>query len=317
VPSSHDQGRTELSVRPAVLNALADEIGVKVQRREEVRVWSMSAVERLHLTDGATLILKYADQVFADEPGVLTHAAKQGVPVPRLLASTRQTDGSAVMILEDLGESVREPTLADAATAAVSIHQCPPLAGRPVLDESALAELPVRALKWLDALQDAGRWRDDPFEIRAGLQKLDDVASRRAQGAAIPPYGMCHSEFHPTSLIIQPEGPPRVLDMARAYTGNGLLDLVSWQGTPEPLDLDGVKDLIDAYVAAGGTAEATLDRGGLPAHVWAAGWDKLWIVEWFIQSNYRWADPGNPARERAVQQAISRHLWEAVTCLAS
>jgi hypothetical protein len=317
VPSSHDQGRTELSVRPAVLNALADEIGVKVERREEVRVWSMSAVERLHLGDGSTLILKYADEVFADEPAVLTHAAEHGVPVPRLLTSTRQTDGSAVMVLEDLGESVREPTLADAATAAVSIHQCPPLAGRPVLDDHALAELPVRSLQWLDALQAAGRWSDDPCEIRAGLQKLDDVASRRARGATIPPYGMCHSEFHPTSLIIQPEGPPRVLDMARAYTGNGLLDLVSWQGTPEPLDLDAVKDLIDAYVAAGGTAEAELDRGGLPAHVWAAGWDKLWIVEWFIQSNYRWADPGNPAREHAVQQAISRHLWEAVTCLAS
>ncbi|MWA04625.1 phosphotransferase [Actinomadura sp. LD22] len=306
-----------MSVRPAVLTALANEIGVKVQRREEVRIWSMSAVERLHLTDGSTLILKYADEVFADEPDVLAHAAKHDVPVPRLLASTRQTDGSAVMILEDLGESVRKPSLADAATAAVSIHQCPPLAGRPVLDDRALVELPVQALQWLDALQAAGRWSDDPFEIRAGLQKLDDVASRRARGATISPYGMCHSEFHPTSLIIQPEGPPRILDMARAYTGNGLLDLVSWQGTPEPLDLEAVKDLIDAYVAAGGTAEAELDRGGLPAHVWAAGWDKLWIVEWFIQSNYRWADPGNPAREHAVQQAISRHLWEAVTCLAS
>jgi Phosphotransferase enzyme family len=317
VASNHGQGRAELSVRPAVLNALANEIGVEVERREEVRIWSMSAVERLHLADGATLIMKYADQVFADEPAVLAHAAKHGVPVPRLLSSTRQPDGSAVMILEDLGESVREPTLANAATAAVSIHQCPPLEGRPVLDDRALAELPARALQWLDALQDAGRWTDDPFEIRAGLQKLDDVACLRAWGAAIPPYGMCHSEFHPTSLIIQPEGPPRVLDMARAYTGNGLLDLVSWQGTPEPLDLDAVKDLIDAYVAAGGTAEATLDRGGLPAHVWAAGWDKLWIVEWFIQSNYRWAEAGNPAREHAVQQAISRHLWEAVTCLAS
>ncbi|MEV5570085.1 hypothetical protein AB0L06_08545 [Spirillospora sp. NPDC052269] len=307
-----NQGRAELSVRPDVLDALADQIGVTVERREEIRVWSMSAVERLILSDGSTLILKYAREVFSGEPDVLRHAAAHGVPVPELLAGARQPDGSVVMIMEDLGGPVREPALVDAATAAVSVHACPPLAGLPVLDENALTRLPLRSLEWLDALQSAGRWTKDPFGLRQKLEALGTAAPRRAKGAAIPPYGMCHSEFHPTSLIIQPDGTPRVLDMARAYTGNGLLDLVSWQGTPEPLDLDAVKDLIDAYVAAGGPEDALLDRGGLPAHVWASGWDKLWIVDWFMESNLRWDDP---ARDHAMQRAISRHLEEAVDCL--
>ncbi|MFC5183200.1 aminoglycoside phosphotransferase/kinase family protein [Actinomadura harenae] len=313
----HDQGRTELSVRPAVLDALAGQIGASIERREEIRVWSMSAVERLTLSDGSTLILKYANEVFADEPDVLRHAAAHGVPVPKLLTSTRQPDGSVVMITEDLGDPVREPTLADAATAAVSVHTCPPLDGLPVLDEHALVTLPLRALEWLDALQRAGRWTTDTFSLRRKLEALDGAAHRRAKGVTIPPYGMCHSEFHPTSLIVQPDGVPRVLDMARAYTGNGLLDLVSWQGTPEPLDLNAVKDLMDAYVAAGGPEEALLDRGGLPAHVWASGWDKLWIVEWLMESNCRWGDPGDPERDHAVQKAISRHLKEAVECLTN
>jgi hypothetical protein len=106
-----------------------------------------------------------------------------------------------------------------------------------------------------------------------------------------------------------------VLVCGRAYTGNGLLDLVSWQGTPEPLNLEAVKDLIDAYVEAGGPEEAKLDRGGRPAHVWASGWDKLWVVEWFMESNYRWSDPDAPARDHAVQKVIGRHLSEAVECL--
>lgn len=99
---------------------------------------------------------------------------------------------------------------------------------------------------------------------------------------------------------------------ARAYTGSGLLDLVSWQGTPAPLNLAAVSELITAYVAAGGAKEATADRGGLPAHAWASGWDKLWIVEWFLESTLRW---GDPADDQATAQAIGVHLAEAVECL--
>lgn len=309
--SNSEKGRTAVAVRPATLNALTDRLGITIQRREEIRVWSMSGVERLFLADAETAILKYAIEVFAAEPRILEHAARHRAPVPRLWADLSQDDGSVVMIMEDLGPQVREATLADAATAAVAVHKCPPPLHGPVLNANGLADLPSRALGWLDALQETDRW-PGANDFRRDLGKLEKVARRRAGGAAIPPYGMCHSEFHPTSIHIGPGERLAIMDWARAYTGNGLLDLVSWQGTPEPLDLEAVSELITAYVAAGGPPEATADRGGLPAHVWASGWDKLWIVEWFLESTFRW---GDPADDQSVRQAISVHLAEAVECL--
>lgn len=310
--SSTDKGRAAVAVRPATLTTLAERLGVTIHRREEIRVWSMSGVERLFLADGGTAILKYATEVFGNEPRLLEHAARHGVPVPSLWVHIGQDDGSTVMIMEDLGPQTREANLSDAASAAVAIHACPPPHFGPVLDSEGLAKLPSSAIGWLDALQDAGRW-SGADDIRRSLGKLEKVARRRASGAEIPPYGMCHSEFHPTSIHIGNDDRLTVMDWARAYTGSGLLDLVSWQGTPEPLDLDAVSDLITAYVAAGGAREATTDRGGLPAHVWAGGWDKMWVVEWFLESNYRWGDPTN---DQAMRKAISVHLSEAVECLS-
>jgi aminoglycoside phosphotransferase len=118
-----------VAVLPETLTTLTGQIGATVVRREPVRVWSMSGVERLHLQDGTTAILKYAVERFAGEAAVLAHAAGHGVPVPRLLASTVQADGSGAMLLEDLGEPVKEADLQDAAAAAVAIHACPPLKG--------------------------------------------------------------------------------------------------------------------------------------------------------------------------------------------
>ncbi|WP_344899394.1 phosphotransferase [Actinomadura meridiana] len=120
----------------------------------------MSAVERLFLEGGSTAILKYAVAEFAAEANVLRHASVHGAPVPQLMASTVQGDGSLVMIMEDLGTEIREAGLKDAAEAAVSIHACPPLPGRPVLDADGLAALPGKALGWLDALRAEGRWLD-------------------------------------------------------------------------------------------------------------------------------------------------------------
>jgi hypothetical protein len=123
---------------------------------------------------------------------------------------------------------------------------------------------------------------------------------------------MAHSEFHPTSIHIGEDGRLAVMDWARAYTGSGLLDLVSWQGTTEPIDVDKVSALIDAYLAAGGPEEAKAERGGLPAPIWAIGWDKLWVTEWFLQSHARWGDPRDDEWMRPI---VARHLGEAVECL--
>jgi hypothetical protein len=271
----------------------------------------MSGVERLFLTDAKTAILKYAVEVFAAEPRILRHAAHHGAPVPSLWADLSQDDGSTVMIMEDLGPQTREADLRDAARAAVAVHACPPFPAAPVLNTEGLADLPTRALGWLDALQESGRWsRAEKF--RRDLERLEKVARRRASGAETPPFGMCHSEFHPTSIHLGAGDRLTVMDWARAYTGSGLLDLVSWQGTTEPLNLTAVSELITAYVAAGGPQEATANRGGLPAHVWASGWDKLWIVEWFLESTLRW---GDPADDQTTSEVIHVHLAEAVQCL--
>jgi Phosphotransferase enzyme family len=311
VASSSEEGRTAVAVRPATLNTLTERLGVTIGRREEIRVWSLSGVERLFLTDAGTAILKYAVEVFANEPRILRHAADHGTPVPALWADLTQDDGSTVMVMEDLGPQIRETDLGDAARAAVAVHECPPFPSAPVLNADGLADLPRRALRWLDALQEDGRW-SEAQELRRDLRRLQQVARRRASGAQIPPFGMCHSEFHPTSIHIGEGGRLTVMDWARAYTGPGLLDLVSWQGTPKSLDLDAVSELITAYVAAGGPQEAMADRGGLPAHVWAGGWDKLWIIEWFLESTFRW---GDPADDQATAQAVGVHLAEAVECL--
>ncbi|WP_433144946.1 phosphotransferase [Actinomadura nitritigenes] len=303
----------QVAVWPETVSDLAEQIGVTVKGRTKVRVWSMSGVERLDLVDGRTVILKYAVQRFGEEPAILRHAAEHGVPVPKVLASKVQPDGSAAFFLEDLGDRVREATLQDAAQAAAAIHRCPPMDGIPVLDQAALAALPTSSLATLDHLQAAGRWKEaDTNGIRATLQRLQRVAEQRAADADLPPFGLCHSEFHPTSLHVTNRG-PFLLDLARAFTGPGLLDLVSWQGTVDPLDLGKVTELLDAYVAAGGPEEATADRGGLPAHRWASGWFKMWIAEWFMESTLKYALTTDS--DAPNQRGVLRDLREAAECL--
>lgn len=308
--SSSHEGRATPVVRPGLISELFSRIGGTVVSRVPIREWWMSSVSRVVLGDGRSVILKCAVDVFAAEPAILDHAAKHGVPVPALLASITSTDGSMAMLIEDLGEPVREASIADAAKAAVAVHGCPPRAGLPVLDYDGLVEMPLRALAWLRRLQNDERWLSAD-DIRVSLERVADVARERAAGVEIPPFGTCHSEFHPTSIHIGQHG-LRVLDWARSYNGPGLLDLVSWQGTQEPIDLNAVSHLIDAYVTAGGAVEATARRGDLPAHVWAAGWDKLWICEWFIQQAARWQDPADDA---ATEKAVRRHLGEVIECL--
>lgn len=310
MPSSSDKGRAALAVRPDLVSELVSRIGGTVMSRVPIREWSMSSVSRVYLTAGGSLILKCAAEVFSAEPAALAHAATHGFPVPRLLAKEILDDGSMAMLIEDLGEPTREAGVSDAAETAVAVHACPPRAGAVVLDSAGLMELPVRALHWLKRLQDEGRWLNAD-DLQIALEQIVDVAERRARHADIPPFGTCHSEFHPTSIHIGSHG-TRILDWARSYTGPGLLDLVSWQGTVEPVDLRKISDLIDAYAAAGGPAQVTAKRGGLPAHVWAAGWDKLWITEWFMQQAARWQ---NPADDAVTQQAVHRHIREAVVCL--
>ena len=290
---------------------LAGTTGIGTPAREPLRVWTLSGVERLHLSDTSTVIFKYAAAPFTGEDRALVSAADRRVPVPQLHASTVR-EGTLGMIMEDLGAPLREATIKDGATAAVRLHAAGVVRGLDTLDERRLAALPGQALQRLTMLQESGRWTgvDDIAEM---LRALSGCASARATGAQLAPFGFCHSEFHPTSLHIG-EGGWRLLDFARAFNGPGLLDLASWPGTIDDPDNTRLRELLDAYAGAGGHRQVLAVRGGLPAQQWALGWHRVWAVTWYLDQAVGWIN--DPATDPVYITAVRRHLHEAADRLA-
>lgn len=295
-----------------LLHTLTGTLDETALRREDARVWDLSGVERVYLSPNRTMIFKYAREPFLDEARVLTHVADHGLPVPRLLAAT-EMHGVLGMLLEDLGAPAREATVDEAATAAVAVHRLPlPPQRLPVLDSAALAELPSHAREHLTLLHAAGRWADTD-DIDTYLQRLATVAELRARDAELPPYGLVHSEFHTTSLHVNADGRWRLLDFARAFVGPGLLDLVSWQGTTQQPDKAALRNLLHAYVDAGGARSVLADRAGLDAVEWALGWHRLWICQWYMEQAWRWMP--DPRYDDHTANVVRRHLTEARQCL--
>lgn len=294
-----------------LLNELADQLNERGLQREPVRVWGMSGVERVYLPDGRHMIFKYVQEPFTDEARILAHVADRGLAVPKLLVSTTQ-HGVLGMLLEDLDLTAREPTLVEAAEAAVAVHRIPPPEGLPVLDSAALAALPERARSHLAGLRAVGRWPDSD-DIDTDLQRIADVADERARNAELPPFGLVHSELHPSSLHIDPNGSWRLLDFARAFVGPGVLDLVSWQGTTSAPDRAALSELLHAYVRAGGTESALADRAGLDVASWGIGFHRLWAIQWYLEQAHHWMP--EPVRDEHDAEVIRRHLIEARHCL--
>jgi hypothetical protein len=236
--------------------------------REPIRVWARSGVERLKLAGGGSAVFKYAEAPFDREQIALQLAADAGLPVPALLAA-HTAPGLLGMLLEDLGEPVREASDQDGATAAVAVHHVPVTAARslPRLDAGGLAGLPARIVSRAEQL-------DLPGGIAASAAAIGRRAGRLAEGAELPPFGFCHSEYHPAACTSPATG-WRLLDLARAFTGPGLLDLASWHGTVTEPRPEATATLISAYIAAGGPPEAAAPRGGLPAHIWALAWHRV------------------------------------------
>jgi len=290
---------------------LTDTTGIGTPTREPLRIWTLSGVERLHRNDTSTVIFKYAAAPFTGEDKALTLAAEHKVPVPQLHASTVR-EGILGMIMQDLGDPLREATLHDGATAAVRLHAAGVVPGLDTLDQQRLAALPDQALQRLATLRESGRWTgvDDIADI---LHTLSDCASARATGAQLAPFGFCHSEFHPTSLHIGEDG-WRLLDFARAFNGPGLLDLASWHGTIDDPDSTRLRELLDAYAGAGGHRQVLALRGGLPAPQWALGWHRVWAVTWYLDQAVGWIN--DPATDPVYIAAVRRHLREAADLLA-
>ncbi|GGO85557.1 phosphotransferase [Wenjunlia tyrosinilytica] len=278
--------------------------------REEVRVWSMSGVERLTFTDGTTAIFKYAKKPFDREDQALRLAHTLGVPVPAVHSSA-MVHGWLGMLLEDLGAAVREADELDGAAAAVVLHRTRTAATLPVLDQERLRTLPSRALEHFGRLRKAERWQDAD-DVEGALERIAQAAEARSAGATVAPFGWVHSEFHPTSLHIGRQG-WRLLDFARAFTGPGLFDFASWHGTLDTPDPVRLRVLLDTYVTEGGTPDALVERGGLPAERWALGWHRMWAVEWFMEQSIRWVN--DPATDPAYIKAVRRHLTDVLHLL--
>lgn len=293
-----------------LLDNLLTLTGRTIAVREEVRVWSMSGVERLTFPDDTTAIFKYAKRPFDSEDQALRLAHTLGVPVPAVHASA-VLDGWLGMLLEDLGTPIREAGDLDGAAAAVVLHGTRTASALPVLDQERLRTLPSRALEHLGRLRKADRWRETD-DVEDALDRIAQAAEARSAGATVAPFGWVHSEFHPTSLHIGQHG-RRLLDFARAFTGPGLLDLASWHGTIEPARPASLRVLLEQYVSAGGTPEALARRGGLNAEGWALGWHRMWAVEWFMEQSIRWID--DPATDPAYTKAVRRHLADVLDLL--
>ena len=270
--------------------------------------WRLSRVERVFLDGGGTFILKRSRHPLTDEARVIHSLRESDVPVPELVMSCVDED-ILTMILEDLGPPVRQPTLSEAASAAVALHRTAPPEWLPVLDEAALRMLPARIRRGVEDLTSSGRWQEVD-EVCALLDRIIACAPRISRGASTPPFGLCHSEFHPTSLHV---GTHRtaVVDWARAFIGPGLLDLASYGGTIDPPDPAACRSLIEAYRAAGGSEEATDQRGGLPAQDWAIVWHRLWAVDWYVESCNTWMTERE--LDSIWQSAVERHLGEAAS----
>ncbi|MFI7645142.1 phosphotransferase [Micromonospora sp. NPDC049460] len=202
--------------------------------RQAIQEWELSAVERLFLSDGSSLVCKVAATPFTGEATVLRALNEHDAAVPALHGYAMRPQALG-MLMDDLGDPIRTATAAEAAAAARWVHAVADITQLPVFDQVGLARLPGQALDALDALRQQERFPDSG-PIEGLLERLAAVAQRRADGAERPPFGLCHGEFHRSSLHISRTG-CRLVDWAKAFTGPGLLDLATWFGTrtpPEP-----------------------------------------------------------------------------------
>ncbi|MBQ1052310.1 aminoglycoside phosphotransferase [Micromonospora sp. C51] len=280
--------------------------------RQGIGQWELSTVERLIFADGSSVVCKVAVAPFTGEATVLRalNDREAAVPVLHGYAMRPQTLG---MLMDDLGAPVRAATAAEAAAAARWVHTVAGITGLPTFDQAGLARLPGQALDALDALRRQERFPDSR-PIEESLQRLAAVAHRRADGAERPPFGLCHGEFHRSSLHVTRAG-CHLVDWAKAFTGPGLLDLATWFGTRTPPEPRLLTRLIRAYVAAGGHPGAEADRGGLPAARWALGWHRVWAAWWFLTTAA--AGHHRPDTDRRHSQVMLRQLHGAAQLLGA
>jgi hypothetical protein len=268
-------------------------------------VLPFSGVWRLRQPGGGTAIYKEAWKPLDNEHIALRYASSMGLPVPQVLAAV-QRDGRLGIIMTDLGQPGREATDEDAAKIAAALHRVPANDVLPETGADDLAAMPTR-------IATRARKHDLPAAIPELAGQLDAVAALSARAATVPPVGLCHSEFHPESVIIRADR-WHTYDLARAFHGPGLIDLASWHGTVNAPDPEATAALIEAYVKAGGHPSALEPRAGLPPENWALAWHRIWAVDWYCQQLELGWVTGNDSLT-IYGEVITRHLGEAIRLL--
>ncbi len=196
---------------------------------------------------------------------VLEAAAHGGVPVPRVRSLLQPQDGLGDGFVMDRveGETIarrilRDDTYADARPRMA--RQCGEIAARiHALDPASLPPLPVQdataQIEMYRATLDTFGEPHPAFEL--ALRWLADNVPQHASSST---PALVHGDFRNGNFIVGPEGIRAVLDWELAHLGDPIEDLgwlcvKSWRfGVVDKLvgGFGDVRDLIDAYRAAGG-----------------------------------------------------------------
>lgn len=193
---------------------VSDQLGAAVETWRRLPGASTSAVHRLRLVDGRTVVLRrYVWQwVLEDEPDVfpreveaLRFAYSHGLPVPEVLAG--DADGSAIgdgipaLVTSFVpGHAVAVPDLTDLAAVAISIHE---------IDASAF---PYEYAPWYTgAITDAPQGATDPPLWRRALEIWH---SQLPHGQ----HGFLHRDFHPGNVLWRRRR-PHIVDWASGCRG--------------------------------------------------------------------------------------------------
>ena len=279
---------------------------VDFSSREVLWDWRLSHVERIHLNDGRSIVLKMSRSPMKDDGRVQAALEGSGIPLAQLHLVWPNCD-TATIVMEDLGPSRRNATLEEGANVAVKVHAANPPAGLPVLGGDALCQLPSDIESGIKTLDSHGRWLDLD-RIQPTITGLVKRAAELSRNANTAPFGLCHNEFNPTSLHIGTRK-TALVDWGRPFIGPGLIDLAGWFWTTEKPDLPALRGMIDAYVTAGGAPASKLERAFMEPERWAYFWHRLWIVKWFVTCQTTWQ--ADRSQDGDWQRVIERHLDEA------
>jgi len=300
----------DVTLSDSEMLALVREVrtGSMVVGREVLQGTRLSRVERVTLEDGATYIAKRGTHLLIDEADTLR--ALRGSPIPMADMYVADVEGeNLTMLMEDLGPVKIQPTIEDAAEMAARMTQTTPPDHLPTDGREYLERLPQQIKAGIEQLVSLGTWKN-PDRIRRPVDDIVMAASDLGSGTEIHPFGLCHREYHPTSLHIGTQK-TALIDWQRAYVGPLLPCLANWFPIADAPNLKACRRLIKAYVSAGGAPEAQEKRGDLRPESWAFFWQRVGAAEWWINSQIKWQtnDTQDGSWQRAVERVIVDAQW--------